>query len=128
MSTGFILSEAEFQAQKDFILDIASITSIDLDVELAAVQYGVGSKEIIPLTSDIDSFRNALSRREKSMNSSRTSISAGIRYCSSQLRPSQRDADKIVILRDGNWSASSSPVQPPRRFRNSGGEVCEIGL
>lgn len=119
------VSNSEFELQKNFVQDVAAIISADIDVELAAVQYGVESEEISPLTFDVRSFMIAV-HRERSMKSSRTSITAGIRHCSSLLRSRQREANKIVLLGDGSFNAGGTPVPLAQIFRRSGGDICAV--
>lgn len=63
------------------------------------------------------------------MAAERTFIRAGLLYCFNKLRKRPDDANKIVLLGDGNANLGGDPVAIADRLREqTGGEICAVGV
>lgn len=116
-----------FRNEKNFVLDVVSVIAVDQAVELAAVQYGIASSAISPLTPNVVRFIRKV-KKEKQLKSSATFLVAGLNYCISQLFRRPGEANKIVVLGDGRSNIGSSAVARAKFFRKKlNGEVCAVG-
>lgn len=130
------LSQADFTAQKNFVLDVEYIinanTTVGLAaVGLAAVQYGVTSRPISPLTFFRDKFILAVNAEEH-LRSGRTFIRAGILYCHHQMRRQLGQANNIVLISDAvahlTGDVDRGAVNIANTFLLLGGEICAVGV
>lgn len=120
------ISPANFEAQKEFVQDVATIIADGTNpVELAAVQYGTSSSAIIQLTLNTNAFQLAIKRTPQI--GGLTFVNAGINFCFSQLWRRRGEANKIVLLGDGRTTIGSNAVRRADLFRRVGGDVCTVG-
>lgn len=115
---------AEFEAQKNFVLDLTSIIGVDQTVELAAVQYATFYSYISQLTSDVAGFTLAIDGTTQIGGLSRTAI--GIGRCGRQLLTRPNGANKIILLGDGNTSIGRSALRRARRVSSWGIDISVV--
>lgn len=121
------ISAANFNAQKQFVQDVASVIATGTNpVELAAVQYGTSASVISELTVDAGKFIWDVEATEP-LRSPATFVAAGINFCFSRLFRRRHEAKKIVLLGDGRSNIGSSAVRRADTFRRFKGEVCTVG-
>jgi len=119
------ISTAEFNNQKNFVLDLVSVLAVDEAAEVAACQYASSVSPIQPLTVDTAKFNLAVDRANQV--SGQSFVVGGVNYCFSQLWRRRGEANKIVLLGDGRSNIGSSAVQRADLFREQGGSVCAVG-
>ncbi len=119
------ISEVEFNNQRNFVLDIVSVVSVDDAAEVAACQYASSVNPIQPLTADIAKFNVAVNHTRQV--SGQSFVVGGINYCFSQLWRRRGEANKIVLLGDGRSNIGSSAVARADLFRAVGGRVAAVG-
>lgn len=121
-----LAKSGEFEAEKNFVLDLMAVIGVDDAVEVAAVQYGTSSSAISPLTANLEDFITKVAD-EKPLKSKRTFVAAGINYCFGQLFRRPGEANKIVLLGTAKSQIGSSAVRRANEFRQAtGGEVCTV--
>ena len=123
------VSEGEFEAQRDFVTLVAAIVGADTDAAFAAVQYGLRNIAISSLTNDVDSFLLDVDASELA-RADRSFIAAGLGFCINELRPRPEDANKIVLIGDGESNFGGNPIPIARRFRQprGNGAICAVGI
>lgn len=115
-----------FQIQKQLVSALVKKLSPLPHLQLAAVQYGFSNTAISPLTSDIDSFLEALS--ESSFDASdETAIGSPIVYCDSQLSE-EEGRNIIILLGRGRNTFGGDPMIRSELFRKQGGHIVTIGI
>ena len=119
------ISRKEFTNQKNFVLDLMSVLSVDDAAEAAACQYSTAVSPIHPLTTDIASFNVAVNGANQVGGLS--FAVGGINYCFSQLWRRRGEANKIVFMGDARSNIGSSAIQRADLFRRVGGSVCAVG-
>ncbi len=119
------ISTAEFNNQKNFVLDLVSVLADDETVEVAACQYGSFVSPIQWLTVDTARFNLAVERANQVRGQS--FVARGVNYCISQLRCRYGEANKIVLLGDGRSNVVASAAASANEFRRIGGSVCAVG-
>lgn len=122
---GSSISDEAFINELYFMLDITSIIGVDEPAEFAAVQFTNRRHTISELTTDSSSF-NLLVNETKQVGG-QSSISSGVAFCISQLTRRRREANKIVILSDGESRMARRDIQLTNIFRRIGGEVSVVG-
>ena len=137
------ISPAQYNLQVKFAETIASIIDVNPSTQFAAVQYGLRNVEISSLTNNLNDFRTSL-RSSKSVQASRTFISAGIGGCAVKLRGKSSSVGngmknngsshgqwerKIVLLGDGRDNFGISPVKVSKKIEEkSGADLFAIGI
>ncbi len=119
------ISTAEFNNQKNFVLDLVSVLAVDDAAEVAACQYASAVSPIQPLTVDTARFNLAVDRARQVRGQS--FVVGGVNYCFSQLWRRRGEANKIVLLGDARSNIGSSAVRRADLFREVGGSVCAVG-
>ncbi len=119
------INGTEFTSQKNFVLDLVSVLTVDDAAEVAACQYSSSVSPIQPLTVDTAKFNLAVTRARQVTGQS--FVVGGINYCFSQLWRRRGEANKIVLLGDGRSNIGSSAVARADLFRMIGGSVCAVG-
>ncbi len=119
------ISTAEFNNQKNFVLDLVSVLAVDEAAEVAACQYASAVSPIQPLTVDTAKFNLAVDRANQV--SGQSFVVGGVNYCFSQLWRRRGEANKIVLLGDGRSNIGSSAVERADLFRKLGGSVSAVG-
>eukprot|EP00178_Gracilaria_changii_P000089 TRINITY_DN1007_c0_g1_i1.p1 TRINITY_DN1007_c0_g1~~TRINITY_DN1007_c0_g1_i1.p1 ORF type:complete len:265 (+),score=40.73 TRINITY_DN1007_c0_g1_i1:302-1096(+) len=120
--SGSISSDA-FTNERNFVLDVVSVI-VDNPVELGAVQYATSVSTITDLTPD-DSTFNVLIENEQQLRG-QSFVVGGLNACFSQLARRPGEAQKIVLLGDGESNIGSSAVRRANDFRRFGGSVCVV--
>lgn len=121
------LKFSEYRAELDFILDVVSVVSVDIAVELAAVQYGIANSPISPLTTDIVDFIKKVDNEQR-LRSRGSNLVGGINYCFSQLFDRPGEANKMVVLGDGRSTIGNNAIARADLFRKeTGGKICTVG-
>ncbi len=118
------ISSAEFENEKNFVLDVASIISSDQPVELAAAQYSTSIAPITRLTPYVAGFEESV--RNAAQIGGASFVVGGVNYCFSQLMRRYGEANKIVILGDGRSNIGSTAVRRAELFRRMGGSVSAV--
>ncbi len=118
------ISRTEFDNEKNFVLDVAAIISMDQPVELAAAQYSTSIAPITPLTPWVDDFDTSVNGATQIGGAS--FVVGGINYCFSQLMRRPGEANKIVILGDGRSNIGSRAVDRADLFRQMGGSLSTV--
>ena len=113
-----------FTNMKNFVLDATSIMGVDNVVEFSAVQYSTITSRISPLTVDRTTFVKRVKR--VTQRGGHTFLTGGLNYCFRELFKRPFDANKIVILGDGNNNIGSSDVRRANLFRRYGGVVAVV--
>ena len=115
---------AEFQAEKNFVLDLISIIAVDKPVEVSAVQYATANTAISPLTVDIEGF-NLNVQKTKQMKG-KSFLVGGVNYCFAQLFRRRSEAIKIIMLGDGESNIGGDAVKRANLFRAIGGDLSVV--
>ncbi len=118
------ISRAEFENEKNFVLDVASVISMDQPVELAAAQYSTSIVPITPLTPYLTGFDMSIWRARQIGGAS--FVVGGVNYCFSQLMKRPREANQMVILGDGRSNIGSDAVKRAALFRRLGGSLSTV--
>ncbi len=118
------IPKAEFENEKNFVLDVVSIISRDQPVELAAAQYSTSIAPITRLTPYAASFGKSIWRGRQIGGAS--FVVGGINYCFSQLIRRPREANQMVILGDGRSNIGSDAVRRADLFRRMGGSLSTV--
>ncbi|KAI0558721.1 von Willebrand factor A-like protein [Gracilaria domingensis] len=123
------VTEENFVEMQRFIINLNNIIGVDETAEYAAVQYGFINYPISPLTTDRRLFQERVLGAEFQSDTA-TFIGAGIAYCDFQLRQRPGEANKLVVLGDGENTVGGDPVADADRFReaNPGGRVTAVGV
>lgn len=119
------IQPAEFENQRSFVMDLASIIGEDEPIEYAAVQYGTGNSAVSPLTPDMNEF--ILRMEDMRQLGGLSNEVAGISYCFSQLFRRPNEANKIIFFGEGRSGIGAMPLERADLFRSIGGEVCAVG-
>ncbi len=118
------ISSAEFQNEKNFVLDVVSIISRDQPVELAAAQYSTSVVPITPLTPNVTEFDKSV--QNSSQIGGASFVVGAVNYCFSQLLRRPGEANQMVILGDGRSNIGSSTVNRADFFRQMGGSLSTV--
>ena len=119
------ISRAEFENEKNFVLDVASVISSDQrPVELSATQYSSLVVPISPLTPHVKYFEQAVTKTTQIGGAS--FIVGGVNYCFSQLMRRRGEANQMVILGDGRSNIGSRAAERARLFRLIGGSISAV--
>jgi len=118
------ISSAEFENEKNFVLDVASIISRDQPVELAAAQYSTAIVPITRLTPYVAGFDKSV--RNAAQIGGASFVVGGVNYCFSQLMRRYGEANQIVILGDGRSNIGSRAVTRADLFRRMGGSLSAV--
>lgn len=117
-----------FDREVQFVFDFASLVNVDEKLTgLAATQFGTSNSAITPLIFSSAELNIALEKAVY-LNAPRTQIRGGLIYCFGQLRREAGDANKIVLLSDGQANLGGNPVPIADRFRREVGEICAVGV
>ena len=119
------INATEFTNQKNFVLDLVSVLSVDDGAEVAACQYSSAVSPIQRLTVNIARFNLAVNGARQVPGAS--FVVGGVNYCFSQLWRRRGEANKIVLLGDGRSNIGSSAVARADLFRRVGGSVAAVG-
>lgn len=122
------VTNAEYLSQKNFVDLVVNIVTTDrlAKTNYAGVQYHTSTTTIRSLDGSRAKFLRSLQRSSRVAGG--TSIVAGVRWCSKQLRPRDRDANKAVILSNGFATVGRGLFGAARRIRRSGGNVCAVAV
>lgn len=121
------VTEAEYQAQKDFVDLIVAILTTDEPGNFCAVQYGRTTGRISPLTQYKIPFLNKVANA-KQVGGLQTNIAAALGYTGFQLRPRKEDANKVILLGDGLETIGFAPRFVARRIRKEGIRICAVAI
>ena len=123
------ISRRDFRAQKDFVLLVANIISVDPRARFAAAQYGLTLSGISLLTQNIRRFLRSVNR-ERQLRSGRTFLAAGIGFCVSQVDRNPTAPAKIVVLGDGgsNFGGDPRPVARNWLLSDPSNAICAVGV
>lgn len=128
IDTSGSVSDEDFVKQREFIIDITAIIGADSRSRFAAGQYGKRTYRISSLTSDVSAF-NGLVQSAQLQKDGATSMGSGIVWCDRQLRRQKDDANKMVVMGDGNNNLGGDPVHRANIFRErANGRVCTVGV
>lgn len=117
-----------FQKEIQFLFDFASIVNFDEQkTGLAATQFGTANSAITRLTFSSERLNIALGNA-RYLNAQFTQIRGGLLFCFNELRNQKNDANKIVLLSDGEANLGGDPVPIADRFRTEVGEICAVGV
>lgn len=115
----------EFESEKNFVLDVASVVGVDEPSEMAAVQYATSITKVQPLTSNSALFIEKVNDLPQMKGQS--FMVGGINYCYSQLYKKKDEAIKIVILGNGKGTIGSRSVNRAKEFIQIGGDISVVG-
>lgn len=118
------INSTQFLAEKNFVLDVSSVITVDDKAELTAVQFAKSAMAISPLTDDIASFNLAV--QDTRQMGGRSKVMGGINYCFSRLASRRKEAIKLVLLSDGRSNIGRSAVSRANHFRGFGGDVSVV--
>lgn len=132
------ISSSQYNLQAKFSETIASIVDVNPSTQFAAIQYGLRNVEISELTSNLNEFKTSL-RSSRSVQASRTFVSAGIGGCAVKLRGRRNEKNnenglgrwerKIVLLGDGRSNFGISPVKVANKIEEKiGADLFAIGI
>lgn len=123
------INASEWRAQKDFVLLVSNIISVDPDSKFAAVQYGLRLRGISLLTDRINKFLIRVDRARLA-RARRTFIASGLAFCISQLRRAPNFPTKVVVLGDGrsNFGGDPRPIALNWLRERDSNAICAIGI
>ena len=122
--SGSINSE-EFEKEKEFVLDVSSVISVDHPIEMAAVQYGTANTRITPLTASPELFNERVDATKQVGGQS--FVTGGLNYCIAQLARRPFEANKVILLGDGIENIGSRAARRAKWFRDVlGGDISVV--
>lgn len=110
------ISEEEFKLSRHFAQDIVSILADRSNARYGGNQFGRTANGIARLTKDRTYFATAM-ENEKFLDSKKSNMGAGIRFCDKSLAGYYLQANKIVVISDGRNRYTGNPVQSAKRFK-----------
>lgn len=118
-----------FRKSVEFIQAVIGIVGTDRAAEFAATQFGTTTQRIAPLTGLRENTLVAL-ENARSIGGKTSAVAAGINYCNFQLFRRPGEANKMVIITDGNSNFGADPVKAARSFRKRDpkGSITAVGV
>eukprot|EP00171_Calliarthron_tuberculosum_P008013 IDg8013t1 len=125
-----LISDTDYELQRFFVQLVAATIAIDPRTKMSAYQYGLRLRRISEYTSDIDQFLINLEDAKRNPTLSRSFLAPALFQCQRDFRASPEDANKIVLIGDGNtnYGSEDSTVRVAEQFLppNNNGDICAV--
>lgn len=122
------ISSSSYKIQQTVVRDVVNyISTGNMKIGLAAVQYGISSTAISPFTVDRKAFLSALAASTQ-LKLEGKFVTAGLNYCISELYEKRGRKNHIVLFGDGKSNVGSDPGDRAALFFKTGGVVYAVGV